>query len=379
MEDARGSEFDDRLSGDNGPNRLEGRGGGDTLIGGGDSDTLEGGEGADSLHGGPGNDMFAGSATELDGDTIADFSGDDVIRVDGVRFDSGAITVVAGSTMLHIDTNGAADTVVTLEGSFDGTFEATQSDTNDEAYTLIRYVADTGPGPTWTGTDGDDSHAGGPGSDFLVGGAGADTLRGDGGEDTLEGGSDNDLLRGGNRDDVLSGGDGDDSLLGGRGKDTAIRGGNGHDLLNGDAGDDVLIGGWGRDTLDGGEGDDTIRGGNGHDQLKGDDGNDLLIGGWGRDTLDGGEGDDALRGGLGADVFQFSGAFGNDVVTNFGVGKDTLRVTGFGVSLDSFAEFQPFVVDDGTDTTIDLTSFGGGTTLLEDFTGLEIGDVELIA
>lgn len=68
----------------------------------------------------------------------------------------------------------------------------------------------------------------------------------------------------------------------------------------GTPGDDIIIGTRYQDKLSGGAGNDTIRGG-GH-----------------RDTLGGGAGNDVLSGGTAADSFNFTGAFGHDVITDLG-------------------------------------------------------------
>lgn len=59
VENLRGSNHDDILSGDNGANRLDGREGNDELRGNGGNDVLEGGAGADWLDGGPGMDIIS--------------------------------------------------------------------------------------------------------------------------------------------------------------------------------------------------------------------------------------------------------------------------------------------------------------------------------
>ncbi len=77
FENVIGSEHDDELTGDSGPNDLQGRGGGDELTGGAGDDTLNGGAGADKLAGGVGKDTFVFSAaadsTSTAWDTIDDF------------------------------------------------------------------------------------------------------------------------------------------------------------------------------------------------------------------------------------------------------------------------------------------------------------------
>ncbi|MBL1209971.1 MAG: calcium-binding protein, partial [Geminocystis sp. GBBB08] len=65
--------------------------------------------------------------------------------------------------------------------------------------------------------------------------------------------------------------------------------------------------------------------------LSGGDGNDTLIGGDGNDTLIGGGGNDTLTGGTGLDSFRFNSASeGVDLITDFNVIDDTIRVLGSG-------------------------------------------------
>lgn len=159
-----------------------------------------------------------------------------------------------------------------------------------------------------TGSEGNDSIAGGNGRDTIHGGEGNDSLEGGRHADRLFGGEGNDILRGGHGHDRLEGGRGDDQIIGGRGRDT-LEGGDGKDLLRGELDNDRLIGGGGNDTLRGSHGNDTLDGGTG---------NDRVIGGSGSDTLNGGDGNDRLNGGTGSDTFIFSE--GLDRVADFNRG-----------------------------------------------------------
>mgnify|MGYP001308463814 FL=1 len=67
--------------------------------------------------------------------------------------------------------------------------------------------------------------------------------------------------------------------------------------------------------LNGGEGDDILWAGAQ---------NDILEGGAGNDVLNGGPGDDLISGGSGADQFKFAGLFGNDTISDWEIGVDTL-------------------------------------------------------
>jgi Ca2+-binding RTX toxin-like protein len=97
IENARGDERNNVLSGDGLPNRIEGLGGNDTLSGGGGNDTLDGGAGNDTLDGGSGSDRLTGGPGRdifvlnvngaANADTIIDFEvGIDKIHIGSRAF-----------------------------------------------------------------------------------------------------------------------------------------------------------------------------------------------------------------------------------------------------------------------------------------------------
>jgi uncharacterized protein YjbI with pentapeptide repeats len=69
-----------------------------------------------------------------------------------------------------------------------------------------------------------------------------------------------------------------------------------------------------------------INGEAGNDILWGSNGNDTIDGGTGDDSIFGGTGSDTLTGGTGSDIFQFTATAGSDVITDFGVGGDTIQL-----------------------------------------------------
>lgn len=185
IEGIEGTEYRDRIIGDEGDNWLSGLGGDDAIDGRDGDDTLLGGEGWDRLTGYDGDDVLDGGV------------GDDVL---------------AGDL---------------------GQDELQGGDGND----LLE------------GGAGDDTLDGGAGDDFAYGGEGDDVLAGDTGQDYLEGGVGNDTLLGGDGADILdgylgqdnlSGGNGDDLLNGGAGNDT-LAGGPGSDVLTGGGGNDTFV------------------------------------------------------------------------------------------------------------------------------------------
>lgn len=109
--------------------------------------TWRGGPGVDELLGGSGADTFAGSPSEQHGDIILDFTSEDILRFEGVRFTSENLLVASGSAILNVDSDGdgATDTIVTLQGNFPGTFKVTPSDADGETFTTITFAANLAP------------------------------------------------------------------------------------------------------------------------------------------------------------------------------------------------------------------------------------------
>lgn len=172
---------------------------------------------------------------------------------------------------------------------------------------------------------GNDLIAGGAQGDWATGAAGRDTLWGNDGFDTLWGGADNDLLHGENGRDHLYGQAGADTLTGGENNDT-LEGGNGRDSLLGGRGDDLIKGGDGDDFMRGQQGQDRLNGNSGNDRIYGGTKNDTIAGGAGEDTISGGSGNDVLFGGSDGDRFVFTSGHGSDVIRDFDVTEDSLRV-----------------------------------------------------
>ena len=87
-----------------------------------------------------------------------------------------------------------------------------------------------------------------------------------------------------------------------------------------------IKGGKGADTVNGGNGKDTIFGGTGNDSIYGGNNNDKLQGDAGNDTLNGGHDNDTLTGGACNDVFVYED--GDDVITDYSAGQDSIKVNG---------------------------------------------------
>lgn len=96
-------------------------------------------------------------------------------------------------------------------------------------------------------------------------------------------------------------------------------------------GDNVIDGNDWNEWLKGTTDNDWMAGRGGDDNIRGNVGNDKMFGGNGNDTLRGEVGDDQYTGGDGADVFSIRAgrwAEGNDVITDFERGTDTISLDG---------------------------------------------------
>ena len=139
-------------------------------------------------------------------------------------------------------------------------------------------------------------------------------------------------------------------------------GGSGDDALHGNDGSDLLFGGGGNDRLDGGEDDDFLLGNYGDDKLAGGAGDDLLWGGEGADTLHGG-GNDTLHRSPSADVFDFTGANGADLLFGFSDGEGLIDLSDYALSGFGMVDARQM----GNDVRIDLREDDGGIISLRNF------------
>jgi Ca2+-binding RTX toxin-like protein len=327
---------------------------------------------------------------QLVGVVIDDRDGDDFYDIsEGM----GGVTVTATGTAGSFTTTswGAGGYQMVLpEGVYTVTFsggglsgEITQQVAMGAVNVKLDAQADqaTAPAPQGqqiTGDDGDnilngaaghDTITAGRGNDQVSGGEGNDSLSGLGGDDTIYGGAGDDIIKGGRESDLLDGGIGDDSIVGQRHGDTiagdagndTLKGGGGNDQISGGDGDDFLKGGTYRDQLNGGSGNDTLTGNRHDDLLNGGAGNDRLLGGGDNDTLTGGSGDDLLKGGAGSDIFVFDTGHGADVIEDFNVSDDILRLTLDLANGQSAADLVASALHSAQGVHLDL---GGGDKIL---------------
>ncbi|HEX8669006.1 MAG TPA: matrixin family metalloprotease [Allosphingosinicella sp.] len=360
IENAKGGEAGDTITGNDAANRLEGNGGDDMLSGGIGNDTLLGGAGNDRLDGGDGVDTAA-------------YGG------------SAALTVNLSLSGAQNTLGAGTDTLVSIEN-------VTGSSVSD---TLTGSTAAN----TLDGGAGDDILSGGDGNDVLNGGAGTDKMTGGLGNDTfvLDVATDSILeAAGGGIDTVqtamtytlgaelenltLTGsaavagtGNGVANTIIGNGAANTLTGGGGNDVLNGGGGIDSMNGGTGNDTYvvdlladaiteAAGGGTDTVQTaltytlgaelenllltgsaavngtGNGlNNSITGNAAANTLDGGAGNDVLNGGGGADKMVGGAGNDTYAVDAA--GDIVTEAAAGGTDTVQSAIGYTLGAELEY----------------------------------------
>jgi Ca2+-binding RTX toxin-like protein len=264
IENLRGSDLDDTLTGDSSNNILQGGKGDDKLYGGAGDDTFIG-DNEHSLKGGGGSDEVIDGGTGIDTltfegvDTVGPYPGLGLIG--GTAFLGEASTPFAAGNL-------AITNIENLRGG----------DYNDLLF----------------GNSEVNTVEGGKGNDFIKGGGGGDILSGGEGEDTLIVGNALIPIAGEIVADLADPSRNNGDLLG----DTL----SGFENLSVDPYGGVLglitatkanlFGNHQNNTLSGGEGNDLLDGRAGIDTLKGGGGDDKLIGGAGADALTGGDGSD---------------------------------------------------------------------------------------
>lgn len=135
-----------------------------------------------------------------------------------------------------------------------------------------------------------------------------------------------------------------DFVIGDDGRDY-VRTGDNTDFVSGEGGNDAIRLGAGNDVGLGGAGNDRLYGGRDNDRLDGGDGQDYLVGG---------RGDDALVGGADGDVFMFYDNAGSDVIEDFSIGEDIIRLRL--AEANDFHDLEGRVSDTEDGAVIDLGS-----------------------
>ncbi|MBW3668063.1 MAG: fibronectin type III domain-containing protein [Actinobacteria bacterium] len=246
IENARGSNSADRLSGTSGVNALYGEKG---------DDILNGRAGNDILDGGYETDPSPTPPPEPDG-------------MDSVSYADASAPVTVD---LDDSTNNAGEAVGDVHTSIEGIEGSAHNDllSGDENDNRISGLA------------GDDTINGRSGNDRLSGGLGDDALAASSGDDTVDyTGVGAHLVV--NLTTQLAIGEGTDTL----GSVEHVVGGSGNDTIVGSLLNNTLDGGAGNDTISGGLGNDSLLGGDGADVLRPEGGVDGVDGGGGTDTVD---------------------------------------------------------------------------------------------
>ncbi|WP_277588252.1 calcium-binding protein [Pseudomonas chlororaphis] len=348
---------------------FSGGGGNDTLTAGSGDDRLEGGTGNDVLNGGRGSDLYLfnlGDGQDVINDDNSIYSDVDVLRFGAGILAADITASRSGINLVLSHVNGQDK--ITLTNWFAE---------NTGRYQLERI--EFANGTVWTSATLSApllQLTGGAGDDVLTGISSnqAQIIRGGGGNDTLTAGTGDDLFEGGTGNDVLNGGRGSDLYLFnlGDGQDvinddnsiyrdvdvlrfgagilaadiTASRSGINLVLNHANGQDKITLTNWfaentGRYQLEriefadgtvwtsaalsaqllqftGGAGDDVLTGVSVafNQVFSGGGGNDTLTAGSGDDRLEGGTGNDVLNGGRGSDLYLFNLGDGQDVIND---------------------------------------------------------------
>jgi Ca2+-binding RTX toxin-like protein len=239
---------------------------------------------------------------QFDG-TITNFTVyDEQLTVDDVHDLSSIVTKVTPVVDTGTGGNSGGSTGGNTGGNTGGT-TTPPTPTTPEPTTVNETTEVIGGTQTTVGTIGSNAE------DVIVGGIADDVIRGGDGADQLTGNAGNDWFNGNKGDDIIYGDEGEDVL----------RGGQNNDMLNAGTQNDFANGNMHNDTVYGGEGNDIIHGGKQNDLLFGDAGNDTIFG-----DLD----NDIMTGGSGEDTFVFNINSGDDQITDFVIGTDTLELRG---------------------------------------------------
>lgn len=322
IENLRGSQYDDVLTGNANANRIEGHTGNDSLVGGDGNDSLGGGLGNDTLTGGAGVDRFMFGST-LNASSNADLLTDFTSATDKIVLSTEIFAAFSASGTFTVANlrSGAGVTVAEDADDFliyNTTTNQLYYDADGSGTTFAPvYFARLQSGAALLPSDIELFTAAG----ITVGSTGGDILTGTSGSDLLDGGDGDDSINGGDGNDILIGGTGNDAVNGGPGIDTASyttatsnavaelhRG----KALDGQGGKDTLtsienlVGGPQNDILIGNEIANFLRGEDGDDIVYGNGGDDSLLGGNGNDLLRGGPGDNFIDGGTGVDTVDYS-------------------------------------------------------------------------
>jgi len=336
----------DTINSEGGADIIDGGAGNDIIDGGSGADVITGGTGKDNITTGSGNDTVKLSATHSSGantDVVSDFTATTAAGVEGDKIQITLTLPDGGTTFTETDRGDSASTAEApgflggVRGDFvfiDGT-ETLSLDVDGDGNINVNDLSIKLTGET-AFAEGDliFNLTGGSGNDIITVGAGNDIIDGDAGNDVVASGAGNDSLTGAGGTDSLTGGAGNDTLEGDGGNDT-LKGEAGNDVLNGDADVDTLDGGAGADTVTGGAGNDIITGGEGADKITAGAGSDAVILTEITSAADViiinsvvGTSEDSGR----TTVANNDNDTGDDTITGFTWGTDTIEVVATGVA-----------------------------------------------
>ncbi|KGM46677.1 cadherin-like domain-containing protein [Pseudooceanicola atlanticus] len=364
----------------------------DRLTAGAEGSRLDGGLGADTLIGSEESDVFvARGGNSANRNIITGFDGNDqLILMQGfAQFDAGEGIDTVDLSHLIRGVSFTLSPSATLNGPRQIVSQFDQQTVVDRLAATSQPIAELQGVENAIGTRFNDFLEGDEGDNTIIGGAGDDTIRGGKGADEVDGGAGVDTLL--LTDNVVSGGitqgvfanlttgeiiDGNGNIEKAYNFENVSSTGL-DDMLIGTDGDNIFIMGGGNDTVFGGRGIDTVRygsnvqsgfdqirgikvvlggtsedgvvvngqvgldqlfsienvvGTNLDDQIMGDASNNVLVGGLGADTISGGAGDDTISTGAGADRVVVLRDDDIVVVSDFDIALDTLDLTAFAFS-----------------------------------------------
>jgi len=278
IENVRGTDGDDVITGDANDNILVGLDGNNVIHGGDGNDTLMGnGE----LFGDAGNDIFRASS---DGTTVYD---------GGTGSDT--VDYSQSSNRVVVDLGGSLSLLGIQSGEVDNQGHLVSHD----SYSNIENIS---------GSQNADMIFGDNNDNVLNGNDGNDVLFGLGGNDTINGGKGDDLIEGGFGADTLDGGEGTNTLSYSLSTLGVVVNLATSTTAGGDAAGDVISN---FQNVVGSSHDDLLVGSNGNNVLIEQAGHNVLIGGGGQDT------------------FAFASSLtGSNFVADFHVGEDKVAIVG---------------------------------------------------
>ena len=320
VDSIRGGAGNDSILGNAGNDKLFGEAGADTLIGGKNNDTLTGGAGKDVFvySNGDGKDVIADYTSnedkiKIDSGTISkvSLSGSDVV----LKIGSGSIKVkkAKDKALTIVNANG-----VSSVATFTDTLKLTNSSAASIKVTdsLIKTIdaSSRTKAINITGNSNANTITGSKSNDTLTGGSGKDTFIYTGGNDIITDYAVNqDKLKISTGTLKSANISGNDVVLKVNSNSIKVKGAKNKAISIADSKNNNFA---------------LLVGSTAADKLNGTSAADSILGGAGNDTLTGNKGNDTLTGGAGRDVFVYKLGDGNDTITDYTAGQDTILLTG---------------------------------------------------